>query len=66
MTRAPTAHRFTFPVSRAPGTISVRDVTPPATFEIVQGVEMGRQSRLTVSIVPGEEGVRVSGNAVTI
>jgi len=42
------------------------EITPPAAFEIVQGVEMGRPSRLTVSVVPGEEGVRVSGNAVTI
>jgi PhzF family phenazine biosynthesis protein len=42
------------------------EITPPATFEIVQGVEMGRPSRLTVSVVPGEEGVRVSGNAVPI
>ena len=42
------------------------EISPPASFEIVQGVEMGRPSRLTVSIVPGEEGVRVSGNAVTI
>ena len=42
------------------------EITPPASFEIVQGVEMGRPSHLTVSIVPGEEGVRVSGNAVTI
>jgi PhzF family phenazine biosynthesis protein len=42
------------------------EITPPASFEIVQGVEMGRPSRLTVSIVPGEAGVRVSGNAVTI
>jgi PhzF family phenazine biosynthesis protein len=42
------------------------EITPPATFEIVQGVEMGRPSRLTVSVVPGEAGVRVSGNAVTI
>jgi len=42
------------------------EITPPASFEIVQGVEMGRPSRLTVTIVPGEEGVRVSGNAVPI
>ena len=42
------------------------EIMAPASFEIVQGVEMGRPSRLTVSIVPGEEGVRVSGNAVTI
>ncbi len=40
------------------------EITPPASFEIVQGVEMGRPSRLTVSVVPGEEGVRVSGTAV--
>ena len=32
------------------------EIAPPASFEIVQGVEMGRPSRLTVSIVPGEEG----------
>jgi PhzF family phenazine biosynthesis protein len=43
-----------------------REITPPATFEIQQGVEMGRPSLLTVSIVPGETGVRVSGNAVLI
>lgn len=42
------------------------EISPPASFEIVQGVEMGRPSRLTVSIVPGEAGVRVSGNAVAI
>jgi PhzF family phenazine biosynthesis protein len=38
----------------------------PATFEIVQGVEMGRPSLLTVSVVPGEAGIRVSGTAVPI
>jgi predicted PhzF superfamily epimerase YddE/YHI9 len=38
----------------------------PASFEIVQGIEMGRPSLLTVSIVPGEAGVRVSGTAVPI
>jgi PhzF family phenazine biosynthesis protein len=42
------------------------EIVPPASFEIVQGVEMGRPSRLTVSIEPGEPGVRVSGNAVPI
>ena len=42
------------------------EIVPPATFEIVQGVEMGRPSLLTVSVVPGEEGVRVSGTAVAI
>lgn len=42
------------------------DITAPASFEVIQGVEMGRPSLLTVSIVPGEVGVRVSGNAVAI
>ena len=42
------------------------EIIPPATVEIVQGVEMGRPGRLTVTIVPGEAGVRVSGNAVSI
>jgi PhzF family phenazine biosynthesis protein len=42
------------------------EIVAPATFEIVQGVEMGRPSLLTVSIEPGEPGVRVSGTAVPI
>ena len=42
------------------------EIVAPASFEIIQGVEMGRPSRLTVSIVPGEDGVRVAGNAVAI
>jgi PhzF family phenazine biosynthesis protein len=42
------------------------EITAPASFEILQGLEMGRPSLLTVSIVPGEAGVRVSGNAVPI
>ena len=42
------------------------EIAAPATFEIAQGVEMGRPSRITVSIVPGQSGVRVSGNAVAI
>jgi PhzF family phenazine biosynthesis protein len=42
------------------------DITAPATFEILQGVEMGRPSLLTVSMVPEQAGVRVSGNAVPI
>lgn len=42
------------------------DVVSPGTFEIAQGVEMGRPSRLTVTTVAGEAGVRVSGNAVPI
>ena len=42
------------------------DIVAPASFEVHQGVEMGRPSRITVSIKPGEAGVRVSGNAVAI
>ena len=42
------------------------EIVAPASFEIVQGVEMGRPSLLTVSVVPGEPGVRVSGTAVRI
>lgn len=42
------------------------EITAPASFEIVQGIEMGRPSRITVSIAPGEAGVRVSGTAVPI
>ncbi len=42
------------------------EISPPASFEIVQGVELGRPGQLTVTIVPGESGVRVSGNAVPI
>ena len=42
------------------------ELTPPATFEIAQGVEMGRPSLLTVSIVPDDPRIRVSGTAVPI
>jgi PhzF family phenazine biosynthesis protein len=42
------------------------EIVAPATFEIIQGVEMGRPSLLTVSIESGEAGVRVSGTAVPI
>lgn len=42
------------------------EITAPATFQIIQGMEMGRPSRITVSIVAGEAGVRVSGNAIPI
>ena len=42
------------------------EIVAPASFEIVQGIELGRPSRLTVSIVRGEAGVRVSGTAVPI
>ena len=41
-------------------------IVPPAEFDVLQGVEMGRPSRLTVSVVPGECGVRVTGTAVPI
>jgi PhzF family phenazine biosynthesis protein len=42
------------------------EITAPATFEIAQGVEMGRPSLLTVSIVEGDPRVRVAGTAVSI
>ncbi len=42
------------------------EISPPASFEVIQGVEMGRPGRLIVTIVPDEAGVRVSGNAVPI
>ena len=41
-------------------------IEPPATFEIAQGVEMGRPSHLTVEIVTGDPRIRVSGTAVAI
>jgi PhzF family phenazine biosynthesis protein len=42
------------------------EIVAPATFEIVQGVEMGRPSLLTVSIFEGDSRIRVSGTAVPI
>jgi PhzF family phenazine biosynthesis protein len=42
------------------------EIRAPATFEVIQGVEMGRPSRLTVSIVQGDPRIRVSGTAVPI
>jgi PhzF family phenazine biosynthesis protein len=42
------------------------ELVPPATFEILQGVEMGRPSHLTVTLVAGQDGVRVTGDAVPI
>jgi PhzF family phenazine biosynthesis protein len=44
----------------------VGEITVPAEFEIIQGVEMGRPSLLTVSLVKGDPRVRVSGTAVPI
>ncbi len=38
----------------------------PTTFTILQGVEMGRPSLLTVELVDGQPGIRVSGTAVPI
>ncbi|MBB4691706.1 PhzF family phenazine biosynthesis protein [Paractinoplanes abujensis] len=39
-------------------------VPEAATLEVRQGDDMGRPSRLTVQLVPGDSQVRVSGNAV--
>ena len=44
----------------------IGEITVPAVFEIIQGVEMGRPSLLTVSIVEPDPRVRVSGTAVPI
>jgi PhzF family phenazine biosynthesis protein len=41
-------------------------IEPPATFEILQGVEMGRPSRLIVDLVADDPRIRVSGSAVAI
>jgi PhzF family phenazine biosynthesis protein len=42
------------------------ELVPPATFEILQGVEMGRPSRLLVTLLPDDARIRVSGTAVPI
>jgi PhzF family phenazine biosynthesis protein len=42
------------------------EIDAPATFEVRQGVEMGRPSLLSVSIEPDEPRVRVAGTAVPI
>lgn len=41
-------------------------VAPPVELTLLQGVDMGRPSRLLVSLDPGSGGVRVTGGAVTI
>jgi PhzF family phenazine biosynthesis protein len=41
-------------------------VTPPATITILQGEDLGRPGRLTVSIPPGSAGIEVSGTAVEL
>ena len=44
----------------------IGEIIAPAAFEIIQGVEMGRPSLLTVSIVEADPRVRVAGTAVPI
>jgi PhzF family phenazine biosynthesis protein len=41
-------------------------VAPPATVTVLQGEDMGRPSRLEVTILPGSGGVDVTGAAVEI
>ncbi|WP_203835476.1 PhzF family phenazine biosynthesis protein [Winogradskya humida] len=41
-------------------------VPDDAVVELSQGTDMGRPGRLTVTLTPGEAGVRVSGNAVPV
>ena len=41
-------------------------VRPPATVQIVQGVDMGRPSQLTVVVPPGDGGIAVTGAAVPL
>jgi len=41
-------------------------VTPPATLTVLQGADMGRPSRLTVTLDARTPGVRVSGTAVPL
>jgi PhzF family phenazine biosynthesis protein len=41
-------------------------VEPDATLHLAQGDDLGRPGRLTVTLVRGEPGVRVSGTAVAI
>jgi PhzF family phenazine biosynthesis protein len=44
----------------------LRLVPDDAVVELAQGDDLGRPGRLTVTLVPGEPGVRVSGTAVPI
>ena len=41
-------------------------LTPPASFTIAQGVEMGRPSHLEVHVPDADGGILVSGAAVPI
>ncbi len=42
------------------------ELTPPATFTILQGVEMGRPSRIEVEVPDATGGIRVSGTAIRL
>jgi PhzF family phenazine biosynthesis protein len=44
----------------------LRIVPGDAVLTLRQGDDLGRPSRITVTLVPGEEGIRVSGTAVPI
>jgi PhzF family phenazine biosynthesis protein len=44
----------------------LQKIGPSAEFTISQGVDMGRPSRIDVSVIRGEPGVRVRGAAVAI
>jgi PhzF family phenazine biosynthesis protein len=49
------------------GYLRALKITPDgSTIELRQGDDLGRPSRITVTLVPGEDGVRVSGTAVPI
>jgi PhzF family phenazine biosynthesis protein len=45
---------------------ALRLVGPDSTLHLRQGDDLGRPSRLTVTLVPGDPGVRVSGGAVAL
>ncbi|MCO8269536.1 PhzF family phenazine biosynthesis protein [Actinoplanes sp. TRM 88003] len=45
---------------------ALRLVSPDATLHLRQGDDLGRPSRLTVKLEPGDPGVRVSGAAVPL
>jgi PhzF family phenazine biosynthesis protein len=44
----------------------LRIVPGDAVLTLRQGDDLGRPSRITVTLVPGEQGIRVSGTAVPI
>jgi PhzF family phenazine biosynthesis protein len=45
---------------------TIEAVVPPANFTIVQGVDLGRPSRLEVTVPVGRAGIEVTGTAVEI